>query len=107
MRESTVDAVWEYLEQLIGQILDGEVQGIEAVEGTLAGIQLLLENRPADIVDRIERSPLPTRAVVSWLVFEARKVAEIPDQQVQALADYWQDNAPAGQDLIRPPAGRT
>ena len=74
------------------------------LEQTLhAAIELFLELDPGVMVEQIEFSPLPTRAAVSWLVFEAGRLSFIDQARVRALAEFWQANCSPQEKLIRPP----
>jgi hypothetical protein len=39
-----------------------------------AGVEIMLDFSPEEVVEQAEASELPTRAVVSWLVFEAHRL---------------------------------
>ncbi|MCF8034305.1 MAG: hypothetical protein K9K66_09990 [Desulfarculaceae bacterium] len=50
----------------------------------------------------VEHSDLPTRAMISWLVYEGNKLGGASGQQAAVLALHW-EAANLGQRLIAPP----
>jgi hypothetical protein len=70
-----------------------------------AGIELLLDFEPSEVVEQAAASKLPTRAVVSWLVFEADRLEWIDPAKGRALREYWDERAPEGQKVMDSPAG--
>jgi hypothetical protein len=106
MTELTLDAIWETLEQsLIGLESGGGDQGqlTLAVRGAL---HLLLTFPPAEVVARAERSALPPRSLLSWLIFEAGRLGEADQARATALRDFWQGQAGQAPELITPSLAR-
>lgn len=68
-----------------------------------AAVALLFEFPPEQLLAQVEASPLPTRATVSWLVFEASRMPGVDRTKGRTLAALYQDQAPPGQGLIAPP----
>ncbi|MDF1554483.1 MAG: hypothetical protein P1P84_15535 [Deferrisomatales bacterium] len=68
-----------------------------------AGVVLLFEFPAEQILAQVENSALPTRATVSWLVFEAGRLPGVDAVAARTLAALYEDTAPAGEGLIAPP----
>ncbi len=68
-----------------------------------AGIELLFEHGAEEILPLIERSGLPTRAIVSWLVFEGSRIPTVDRAAVDALREFYEATCPPGQGIIPPP----
>jgi hypothetical protein len=99
----TVETAWDNLEQAV-KALEQRQGDWEVMAATCqAAIQLLLEFEPEEILAQLKGSQLPSRATVSWLVFEAAKMKDLDQERVAALADLWRRQS--GQDLIAPPSG--
>ncbi|MGD8563576.1 MAG: hypothetical protein PVG03_13605 [Desulfarculaceae bacterium] len=71
----------------------------------MAAVELFMEFPPQEIVAQIETSELPTRAVVSWLVFEGGRMKTVEPSQVQGLKEYWESICQPGQGIQPPPKG--
>ncbi len=99
----TVETAWDNLEQAV-KALERREGDWEVMAATCqAAIQLLLDFEPADILAQAEASEVPTRAIISWLVFEAAKMKDLDQDRVAALAGLWRRQS--GQELIAPPSG--
>lgn len=99
----SVERAWDNLYQAVAA-LERQEGGWEVATATCqAAIQMLLEFTPEQILEQIEASELPTRATVSWLVFEAAKMKDLDQDKVRALAHLWRQAS--GQELIAPPPG--
>ena len=68
-----------------------------------AGVALLFEFPAEQILAQVEASTLPTRATVSWLVFEAGRLPGVDPLTARTLGTLYEDGAPAGEGLISPP----
>lgn len=102
MAKETVDIIWRHLEEAARNLeqMNGD---LPAEEMKLANaLALLMECEPAHILERVETGPWPARAVVSWLVFEARRLGLA--EQADRLADHW-GCLPDVEALIAPPPG--
>lgn len=70
-----------------------------------AGVEVLFECPAAEVLDEVERSSLPTRATVSWLIFEGGRLAGVDPAAVQALRELYEATCAPGQGIIPgPPA---
>ncbi len=86
------------------------VKAMEAREGDweimaatcMAAMEMLLEYPPDQVLAVVEQSELPTRATVSWLVYEGARLGPDNRQRAGALAAQWEAANP-GQKLIAPP----
>jgi hypothetical protein len=72
-----------------------------------AGVELLFEHPAAEILEQVERSSLslPTRALVSWLVFEGGRIRGVDQAVVRELREIYEATCPPGQGIIPPPPG--
>lgn len=70
-----------------------------------AGVELLFEQPPAEILSQLGRSSLPRRALASWLVFEGGRLPGVAPAAVEALRGLYEATCPPGEGLIPPPPG--
>ncbi len=104
-----ITAAWDSLAQAISDMHRPGGDYDLKLHTVMAGVELLFEFPTRDILDRVERSPLPTRALVSWLVFEGGRIPDVDEDSVQALRRLYEATCPPGQGIIPPPrpgAGR-
>jgi hypothetical protein len=104
MSTATMDEILETLEQSWVMLEGGQgerEQHSQAIQGCLA---LLLEHPPEAIVECARRSFLPTRALVSWMVFEAERMVEPGPSRARGLRACWQAvEATEGGSILPPP----
>jgi hypothetical protein len=99
-----VSVAWHNLEQAIAAVERGEDRMEHLLATVRAGIYILFEYPTTDIMAQAQASYLPLRPTVSWLVFEASRIKDIPDDRVEELKCYWQQNhADCEGELIPPP----
>jgi len=99
-----VSVAWHNLEQAIAAVERGEDRMDHLLATVRAGIYLLLEYPTPEVMAQAQASYLPLRPTVSWLVFEAGRIKDIPAQRVDELKAFWQEHhAPQEGDLIPPP----
>ncbi|CAO0820944.1 conserved hypothetical protein [Desulfarculales bacterium] len=103
MNEADLNALWETMEQLAASLeapSPPREQLAVALQGCLAQV---LKYPPEQLVTRAEQSPLPTRPLVSWLVYKAERLGDAP--AALALRQYWQTTRQAGAGpIILPPS---
>jgi hypothetical protein len=73
------------------------------LETVMAGVEILFEFPAAEILEQVGRSSLPTRALVSWLVFEGGRLPNVDKAAVRALREAYESTCPPGQGIIPPP----
>ena len=98
--------VWDNLALAISAMQSPEGDYGLKLETVKAGVQLLFEFPPEDILEQVKRSTLSTRALVSWLVFEGGRMPEVEDRGVEALRRLYEATCPPGEGIIPPPAGK-
>lgn len=98
-----VRTIWENLAQAIDDVQRPGGDPTLKLATVRAGVELLFELPAPDILDQVERSPLPTRAVVSWLVFEGDRLPGVEPAAVAALRDLYEATCPPDQGIIAPP----
>lgn len=96
---------WQNLEEAIGRAEKAAVVDALLSQTLQAGICILLEYPPDQVVAQVEASRLPTRPTVSWLVFEAGRIPGLDQAVVKALCAHWDDNCSDQGPLIAPPTG--
>lgn len=104
MSDPMLNTLWETLERLAASLEtpnSPKEQLAVALEGCL---EQVLRYPPEQLVDRAEQSALPTRPLVSWLVFEADRLGDAP--AALALRQYWQTTRQASAGAIIPPPSR-
>ena len=100
MNDSLLNTVWETLEDLLAA-MDQPQASREQLASALQGcLRELLKYAPAQVAARAEQSSLPTRPMISWLVYEAGRLEEPLAAQAQALRDYWETTLRPGVGLI-------
>lgn len=104
-RESQAEArlAWENLYHAAKALEQGQGDWREATMACRAAMEMLLEFPPGQVVDMVEQSELPTRAVVSWLVFEGSQMGGGCRERAATLALHW-EALNLGQRIITPPA---
>jgi hypothetical protein len=70
----------------------------------MVGVELLFEFPVTEVLEQVQRSSLPTRAIVSWLVFEGGRLSDIDETSVKALRDLYETTSPPGEGIIPPPS---
>jgi hypothetical protein len=98
---------WQNLVQAISDLEKMEGDYSLKLETVMAAVQLLFEVPAREILDHVENSPLPTRAVVSWLVFEGTRSAEVDQGAVEALRSLYEATCPPGEGIIPGPGAFT
>ena len=99
-----VSVAWHNLEQAIQAVERGEDRMDHLLATVRAGIYILFDYPTAEIMAQAQASHLPLRPTVSWLVFEAGRIKDIPNERVEELKAFWQENHAADEgELIPPP----
>ena len=99
-----VTTAWYNLEQAIAAVERGEDRMDHLLATVRAGIYILFEYPTAEIMAQAQASYLPLRPTVSWLVFEAGRIKDIPDHRVEELKSFWLEHHAADEgELIPPP----
>ncbi|MBI4797322.1 MAG: hypothetical protein HY794_00990 [Desulfarculus sp.] len=102
MSDQMLDDLWQTLEMLLKAL---ESPGGDQLQLNLAlrdCMGRILEHPPAQVVERAERSNLPARPLISWLVHEAGRLEDgALASQARALHDYWTARRPEA-GLIEP-----
>ncbi|GAB4256857.1 MAG: hypothetical protein Kow0092_03230 [Deferrisomatales bacterium] len=94
---------WANLAQAIAEVHRPGGDYSLKLETVSAAVVLLFEHPAHEILEQVEGSPLPTRAVVSWLVFEGDRLPEVAPEPVRALRELYEATCPPGQGIIPPP----
>jgi len=89
--EMDIALAWQNLEAAIDGMKDPGDEFELRLNTVLAGVTLLFEFSPEEIVAQVEASELPTRPTISWLVYEGARLKGVVDpSRVRALARHWQ-----------------
>lgn len=97
-----VSIAWQNLEEAVAAVERGQGDLEHLLETVAAGIYILMEYPPHEVIAQVEASPLPTRPTVSWLVFEAGRIKQIAPERVQALRRAWEENYSHLGEIIPP-----
>lgn len=97
-----INIAWQNLEQAIAEVDQGVGATPHQAETLAAAIYLLMEYPPHDILAQAQASDLPTRATVSWIIFEAGRISQIDPAQVEALRAAWQETCSHLGEIIPP-----
>lgn len=104
----TMDIIWQELETAALNLDFGVGSPEKNKHVVLSAIQLLMQLPAEMIVRRAEKSDLPTRALISWLVFEATDLDGVDPVKVTAIRAIWVEGYQSGQGpLIEPVKGKT
>ncbi len=95
---------WQNLEEAITRAEQVSLVDKLLSDTLQAGICILLEYPPGEVIAQVQASRLPTRPTVSWLVFEAGRIPELDPDRAKALREHWQTHCPDQGPLIDPPA---
>lgn len=101
MSEDNLNAAWETMEKLASSMEDPQSPKEQLAVALRGCLEQILRYPPEQLVTRAEQSPLPTRPLVSWLVYEAERLDAAP--AALALRQYWQTTRQAGAGPIIPP----
>jgi len=82
--------MWDTLEKNIMALDQSAEFNPELIAATRTAMIMMYECHPQLIVECIEQSPLPTRALVSWLIFEGQRMPVLDTSRVQGLKEYWE-----------------
>lgn len=94
---------WENLSNAITEMQKPEGDYQLKLDTVLAGVHLLFEHPAEEILKHAERSSLPTRAVVSWLVYEGSRLPGVDPTAVAALRALYEATCAPGEGIIPPP----
>lgn len=102
-----VRTAWSNLTQAIAAMGEQGGDWTLKLDTVKAGVELLFEFPAPDILEQVERStlPMPTRALVSWLVFEGGRLRGVDQAVVRELRELYEATCPPGQGIIPPPPG--
>ena len=102
-----VRTAWSNLAQAIAAMSQQDGDWNLKLDTVKAGVELLFEHPAAEILGQVERStlPMPTRALVSWLVFEGGRLRGVDQEVVRELRELYEATCPPGQGIIPPPPG--
>jgi len=102
-----VRTAWENLAHAIAAMNEAGGDWELKLDTVKAGVEILFEYPAADILEQVERSslPMPTRALVSWLVFEGGRLRGVDQEVVRELREIYEATCAPGQGIIPPPAG--
>jgi hypothetical protein len=98
-----IQTAWDSLAAAIAAMHQPEGDYRLKLATVSAGVELLYEFPAEQILASVEASALPTRATVSWLVFEGKRLRAVDPATVETLAALYEDAASPGEGLIAPP----
>ncbi len=98
-----IGSVWDDLSVAIADMERPGGDFALKLETVMAGVQLLFEFPAEQILAQLDRSSLPKRALVSWLVFEGGRLPEVDGAAVQSLRKLYEATCEPGQEIIAPP----
>ena len=89
-RELDAALAWENLEKAIDAVELQQGDWNLNLDTVTAGIIILFDFQPSEIIKQVEASRLPTKPTVSWLVYEGSRLKEaVPISKIRALVDEW------------------
>lgn len=100
-----VGTVWQNLSLAIAAVQSPDGDYPLKLETVKAGVELLFEFPAEAILAEVEGSSLPTRATVSWLVFEGERLPDVDEDAVEDLRRLYESRCPPGQGIIAAPPG--
>jgi hypothetical protein len=100
MSDSLLNDVWETLEGLLAAMEQPQADQARLATALRGCLRQLLEYPPARVMARAEQSSLPTRPMISWLVYEAGRLEQPLAAKAQALQEYWETSLRPGVGLI-------
>lgn len=101
MERKTTHEIWDLLESNLKRLENASRVENMVLQQTQAAISMLLECDPAEVLDCIDGSPLPTRATVSWLAFEGGRMGL--SDRAGVLVSHWTQQNQGLEQLIPPP----
>jgi hypothetical protein len=103
MPDDDLSLCWQAVEANATAIMSGVGNLEDLLPATLHAVELLFDFEPAEVVAKVQQSTLPTRPVVSWLVYEGGRMRRVNQARVTALADWWNENCGDQGGIIPPP----
>ncbi|PLX41009.1 MAG: hypothetical protein C0608_07100 [Deltaproteobacteria bacterium] len=97
--------IWKNLEAAIAAMETREGDYNLKLETVMAGVELLYECPVEEILQHAAAATIPTRALVSWLVFEGERLCGVPNSAVEALRAAYEAKAPVGEGILKGPPG--
>ncbi|MBU2547745.1 MAG: hypothetical protein KKB20_04990 [Proteobacteria bacterium] len=87
--------IWETLERTLADIESGRGDFETMTMTAQAGILLLLDYTPEEIIGQVLGSSLPQRALISWIFHEGRLIPGVDRGTLEALRECWdRDHGP-------------
>jgi len=105
MNQDTVREIWGILAANLLRLEQGPELPKGLREQTQIAVSMLLECDPAQVLQCLEESTWPQRALVSWLVYEGAPMGLA--EQAGALERQWRQDRLDGGELIAPPRPKT
>jgi len=103
----TAQMAWYNLERAVEAVQECERSGAGDYHNLLntvrAAILLLLEHPDPEVLAQARGSALPLRPTVSWLLFEAGRIQDIPGERVDQLRRYWDEHLADEHGALMPP----
>lgn len=101
MERNSAQEIWELLEANLKRLENANQVEKMVLQQTQTAVGMLLECDPSDVLACIQDSPLPTRALVSWLSFEGGRLGM--SDKARALIRQWTQQNTKPQGIIPPP----
>ena len=98
--EFELEMLWQTLMKNVTALETGDGDRQMLAVSVQASIILLLDHPPEHVLQCVESSGLPEKAVVRWLLYEANRIREIDSTVVEALRRCWDTAKGADLGLI-------
>ncbi len=102
MKDNVLEQLWETLEKSLAMLESGEGDQRQLTQAVRSALPLLLAHDPSQVVEMAGRSAMPTRSLLSWLVFEAARLDQESESRARALQGYWEGQAGLQPGLMAP-----
>jgi hypothetical protein len=102
MEDVDIAFVWDSLMKTVELLMKGEGDQETHTWAAQAGIIILLEYPPADILRLVKASDLPDKPTIKWMLYEAGRIDGPEHPRIQALMEYWNEHEGPMQGIIAP-----
>ena len=101
MEGKTTHEIWRILEANLERLENANKVESVVLRQTQVAVSMLMECDPAEVLDCIQESALPTRAIVSWLAYEGGRLGM--SEKAGALVNHWTRHNKGPNGVIAPP----
>ena len=89
VKDVDIEIVWETLERTASELETGAGDWETNVQTVQAGMLMLLDFPPEEIIRMAEGSRYPAKALIAWILYEAGRIELADKAKLKGLRDCW------------------